>query len=434
MPDIVYVIGNPKTVSPFKIGSTKERLLKNRLSGIQTGNPIELGVLQTFLVPPDQETNKFEKWLRISLVKKFPKKYKHATGEWVELKTKPNGEGGAAKQIKLINDLKKVLNVKEYAVHKDVTVGYLIEKYSLASEEQNRAVKKYNEVTSKIFETLKESFDLQDVIEKGDEKVKEIYKEIDKFTSDRVKEFGSEYIKSDYGHRIEDMIWDRIDKETVSILQVKYPKFFQTSERKKIKINSPDLQEDLAKQAEPFLRWLRVFYNLFSSVVKNTHWYHSSKHRPYMFKFDEYSGYMPNNVTLTFDREETNTQSEMWTWSPGDLRVDTEYTVQRESPQSINGCWLGKFFVGGQTYIERSFEKRGSKELYDEITLDVGKKLASSPPPSNVYISYVGGREKYQREHYYSYNYCMENFGYNMSRKIGESVQKFIQQILKEEK
>ena len=40
MPDIVYVIGNPKTVSPFKIGSTKERLLKNRLSGIQTGNPI----------------------------------------------------------------------------------------------------------------------------------------------------------------------------------------------------------------------------------------------------------------------------------------------------------------------------------------------------------------------------------------------------------
>ena len=84
-----------------------------------------------------------------------------------------------------------------------------------------------------------------------------------------------------------------------------------------------------------------------------------------------------------------------------------------------------------KTIIE---EKRGSKELYDEITLDVGKKLASSPPPSNVYISYVGGREKYQREHYYSYNYCMENFGYNMSRKIGESVQKFIQQILKEEK
>ena len=74
MSDIVYVIGNAKTVSPFKIGSTKEHLLTKRLSGIQTGNPIPLDVLQTFLVPPDQETMTFEKWLRTTLVKKFPKK------------------------------------------------------------------------------------------------------------------------------------------------------------------------------------------------------------------------------------------------------------------------------------------------------------------------------------------------------------------------
>lgn len=432
MSDVVYVIGNPKTVSPFKIGSTKQHLLKNRLSGIQTGNPVELNVLQTFLVPPDQETTKFEKWLRTNLVKKFSKKYKHASGEWVEIKTKPNGELGVVRQTKLIDDLKKVLDVKEYAVHTDVTLDYLIEKYSLTVEERNRYIKKYNKVTSKIFEILEESFDLEDEIKKQDEKVNKIVDEVEEFTRDREKEYNTPYIESDED-RIYNLINSRVETEALSQLEIKYPRFFATSERKKIKLQYPYLQGELAQQAEPFLRWMRIFYNLFSSVVNNTHWFHSRRDNPHMFKFNKY-GKMPNNVTLTFDREDTNTHSDMWTWSPGDLRVDTEYTVQRESPASINGCWLGKFFVGGQTYIERCFEKRGSKELHDEITLDVGEELASVSPPSNVYIRYVGGRKNSQRGHYYSYDYCMENFGDRMSEKIGESVQKFIQQILKEEK
>ena len=433
MSDIVYVKGNAKTVSPFKIGSTKEHLLTKRLSGIQTGNPIPLDVLQTFLVPPDQETTKFEKWLRDSLVKKFSRKYKHASGEWLEIKTKDN-QVGPVKQKKLIDDLKKVLKIKNYEVHKDVTLGYLIEKYSSAVEEHNHFVKQYNKVAPKIFEILEESFDLEDEIKKQDERVNKVGNEIDEFTKDREIEYHSPYTEADYsGDKILNLIEKRVDKEVLSQLEKKYPRFFSTSERKKIKLNRPYLQKELPNQAKPFLRWVRVFYNLFSSVVDNTHWFHSSRHSPYMFKFDKY-GKMPDNVTLTFNREDTNTASERWTWSPGNLRIDTEYTVRRESPHKYGDTWLGKFFVGGETYIERYFEERGSKELQDYITLDVGKELASAPPPSNVYIRYIGGREEYQNQHYYSYDYIMKNFGSDMSERIGESVQKFIQQILKEEK
>ena len=427
MSDIIYVIGNPQKVSPFKIGSTKEHLLKHRLSGIQTGNPVPLDVLQTFLVPPDQETTRFEKWLRNSLVKKFSKQYKHASGEWVEMKTRSNN-----KQKKLIDDLKDVLNVKEYAVHKDVTLDYLIEKYCAALEEHNEHVKKYNEVTSKIFEILEESFCLEDEIKKQDKRISKVIDEVDEFTTDRRKEYGDPFDNTNHD-AIYDLIDDRVQEETISRLEIKYPKFFQTSERRKTKIRYPYLKKDLSNQTKSFLKWMRVFYNLFSSVVENTHWFHSRRHNPYMFKFNEY-GKMPDNVTLTFNREDTNTTSERWTWSPKNLRVDTEYTIQRESPERFGGHWLGKFFVGGETYIERTFERRGSKELHDEITLDVGNELASAPPPSNVYIRYVGGRENYKRQHYYSYDYVMENFGSDMSKRIGESVQKFIQQILKEEK
>ncbi len=401
MSDIIYVIGNPQKVSPFKIGSTKEHLLKHRLSGIQTGNPVPLDVLQTFLVPPDQETTRFEKWLRDSLVKKFSKQYKHASGEWVEMKTRSNN-----KQKKLIDDLKDVLNVKEYAVHKDVTLDYLIEKYCAALEEHNKHVKKYNEVTSKIFEILEESFCLEDEIKKQDKRISKVIDEVDKFTTDRRKEYGDPFDNTNHD-AIYDLIDDRVQEETISRLEIKYSKFFQTSERRKTKIRYPYLKKDLSN--------------------------HSRRHNPYMFKFNEY-GKMPDNVTLTFNREDTNTTSERWTWSPKNLRVDTEYTIQRESPERFGGHWLGKFFVGGETYIERTFERRGSKELHDEITLDVGNELASAPPPSNVYIRYVGGRENYKRQHYYSYDYVMENFGSDMSKRIGESVQKFIQQILKEEK
>ena len=399
MSDLIYVIGDAKKNAPFKIGSSSEERLVSRFSSIQTGNPNTLHIIQTFLVPYGKETTEFEHWLRNSLVKKFPNKYKAASGEWVALKT-----GKQINRRTLVDDLKKVLGRKDYIVHKDDVLKNLILRANHLIEERNKQVKENNKQTSSIFNIFKSFCETQNFLEKQSKKIDQVFNEIHDLKEDRLLD-----VNEHGDHNIDQTMGDFVNQMTKPWDEFKHPKAFKPEAFKKVnkKNNSfPVSSEKINAQVPVFLEWMKVFYNMFLST---TH------HRRDRDSFLDMSNV--EEVILTFNRSDLREMTKRYIWQPNKFKIDYETVLRKEEYtryiRSDKKSVVGRFFISGQSEMYRKWLDYSHEKIHDNIYLDIGE--LAKEMPEQLHLIYADannlnqdGYAKTQSDDFYSYNSIRE--------------------------
>lgn len=183
MSELVYVIGSEEKGSPFKVGKSTEKALKNRIKTIQTGNPLSLKSFYEF-TPKNGDAYALESKIRNDLINKFG--YKKLTGEWIESSHKNSVE-------KIGNDISAILKDVDYDFKDDPRYKILKkENLELNNDLRNRYDDLYQE-HKLIFQKLKEFNNLYNFIKDLHVQQKNLTTKISKYTKTIYRDITPDY-------------------------------------------------------------------------------------------------------------------------------------------------------------------------------------------------------------------------------------------------